>query len=137
MEKDIVLAKLFEINELLRSQKKENLDDKQFILKINHTGKEILRALLNNDNINQRNLAGLLDVSPQAVSECIKKLESLELVIKQSGTQKNENLISLTEFGFECATELNSKIIAHSNNAFKNFSNDELIQLYNLLNKIG
>lgn len=134
---DVVLAKLFKVNELLRAQKKENLLIDEFKLKINHTGKEILRNLLNNDSINQRSLAGTLDVSPQAVSECIKKLESLDLVTKQSGTQKNENLISLTDFGRDCATELNKKIIAHSNKALKDFTDDELLQLYNLLNKIG
>lgn len=139
MERDIVLAKLFKVNELLRAQirSKENDSSKPVGGKINHTSKEILRSLLNNEKINQRNLAGLLDVSPQAVSESIKKLEGMNLVIKESGNQKNENLISLTSTGYESATKLNEKIVAHSNNVLKNFSEEELIQLHNLLSKIG
>lgn len=137
MERDVVLAKLFKVNEALRTQikyKEKNSSQKE--IRINHTSKEILRSLLNNNNINQRNLAGLLDVSPQAISESIKKLESLDLVIKVNGNQKNENLISLTEVGEQRAIKLNDKINKHSNEVLKYFTDEELTQFYNLLEKI-
>lgn len=135
MDKDIVLAKIYSVNELLRNQKEKivDLDNK---LKINHTGKVLICSLLKNDGINQRNLASLLSISPQAISECIKKLEILALIEKKHGTQKNENLIFLTSTGRDFALKLREKIVVHADKVFSKFTDDELLQLYNLLNKI-
>lgn len=133
MKKEQVLAKFFRVYECIFTQSKNSP------IKLNHTSKAILCNLLRNkeDTINQRNLASMLKVSPQAVCESIKKLENLELVIKKSGTQKNENLISLTKLGEEKATLLNEKIVNHSNEVFKDFTDDELQEFYRLLDKIN
>lgn len=139
MKKDIVLAKLFKTNEILRGQKEKNSDKdgkNKLNSKLNHSGKSLLCNLLDNDGINQRNLASLLSVSPQAVSESIKKLELNNLIRKEAGSQKNENLIFLTDFGRERSLELREKIHAHANMIFADFSDDELSQLYSLLDKI-
>lgn len=148
MKKSDVLAKFLKVNELIRNQRDiaensngrsqkidKNIDNNN--VKLNHSSKSMLCVLLNNDGINQRNLAGLLSISPQAVSESIKKLESFELIIKENGSQKNENIIFLTDLGKDKAKLLRRKISAHANKVFKDFSDEELSLFFDLLNKIS
>lgn len=75
-------------------------------------------------------------ISPQAVSENIKKLEKLGIIIKEPGLQKNENYIYLTGQGIELSKIFQDDIDRHVAAVFQDFSDLELEQLERLLDKL-
>lgn len=141
-----VLAKLHQLSETVqekreRGQQRWSEDEKESFdklhaLKLPHSGRKMLSVLSVKGGMNQRALALQLGISPQAVSESVKKLEHLGYIIKENGSQKNENLISLTEEGEEMAKFLIDLIGRHACEVFRTFSDDEVQQLGVLLDKL-
>lgn len=102
-----------------------------------HTARKILDILAqHNTGMNQRTLAKCVGVSPQAISVQIKKLEQRGFLIKTSGTQKNENLITLTEVGYQVGIVLNQAVKHHADHALRDFNDEECARLMELLCKI-
>lgn len=138
MDKHLVLIKFFEVQRKLNQEKKakemQRLSEK--IKEISPNGREVLRILLENDSVNQRTLAKFIDVSSQAISENLKRLEQLGYINKVNGNQNNENIINLTQSGKEIAEDLDKRIRKHSKEVMKKLSDDEVEQLYNILKKI-
>lgn len=142
MEKHDVLLKFFEATDKVKNGHGQSHYDKKIKLdlrqkyKIPPSGCNMLRALLENGSLNQRSIAKLMNISSQAVSEAIKKLEFNELIIKENGTHNNEKIITLTEIGIIFAKELDKGLKGHSRKVFENFSDEECELLSMLLDKI-
>lgn len=135
MEKDKILLKLLDIAEMLMLHKKPK-HIKSSDIHIPHTAKKMLGILEQEEKINQRTLAKHMKISPQAVCENLKKLERVELITRESGVQKNENYIFLTEKGRELSGIYGTEIKRHSEHVFDNFDEDELQKLDTLLIKL-
>ncbi|MGD1821161.1 MAG: MarR family winged helix-turn-helix transcriptional regulator [Pleomorphochaeta sp.] len=114
------------------NKKSENRDERKF----NHNQRKMLGLIRNNNEINQRKLASLMKISPQAISKGLKKLEENNYIIRTNGNQKNENLIYLTADGKKIADNLDLVINHHAKELFSNFSDEEVENLYYLLNKV-
>lgn len=141
MDKHLVLAKFFVTFEKVRREKDNSHNDENGTAdlkrkyKLSPSGCTMLCTLLTHGNLNQRNIAKMMNISSQAVSEAIKKLEQNELIIKESGTHNNEKIISLTKSGAEFAKKLDEGIKIHASTVFKNFNDEETDMLYALLEK--
>ncbi len=124
-----------------RMEMKENMTDEERMKRRNHkmssATKNILCHLLNSEDINQQTLAKTMNISPQATSEIIKRLEGRELIIKTSGEYKNENIINLTEEGREVANHVDKKIKEDAKNIFKDFNEEELDLFSKLILKLN
>ncbi|MFI3206895.1 MAG: MarR family transcriptional regulator [Clostridia bacterium] len=121
----------------MTKQKQEEISNaNQMEFKLSHSHRNMVCLIGENKLINQRSIAKLMNISSQAVSETIKKLEQLDLIEKTIGTQNNENLIKLTEKGERRAALFSKHIKQHADEAFKNFTEDEKETFYNLLEKL-
>lgn len=105
-------------------------------LRLSHAARRSLVLLQQEGKQNQRTLAKSLDISPQAVSELVKKLLHHGCIIKEQGSQKNENLLSLSELGENYALHLKIAIEIHSEDFFKSFTEEDLQQFESLLDKL-
>lgn len=104
--------------------------------KIFNFSQSLMCLLLKEGRLNQRTIAKSLNISSQAVSEMVKKLEVKEFIIKEQGDMNNENIISLTEKGKEKAEEDKKNIEELSDKIFGLFSEEDLESFYNMLEKI-
>ncbi|MFI3177354.1 MAG: winged helix-turn-helix transcriptional regulator [Eubacteriales bacterium] len=104
--------------------------------KLSPVAQNILCILLEEESMNQRTIAQLSKVSGQAVSEHMKKLEERELIVRTQGEINNENRISLTEKGRERALKVRQRTEEIAEVLLKDFTNEELEMLSNLLDKI-
>lgn len=144
MEGYLVLSKFYSVAEKLRKDRMNNQKDSQKneekrqeeIARISGSGRNILGLLLNNDNLNQRTIAKMMNISAQAVSENLKKLEQAECITRIDGTQNNENIISLTILGKEIAEILDVKIRNHADTVMGRMEEEEVEELYRLLDKM-
>ncbi len=148
MEKYQVLAKLFGVSARLRQDKvkhkqaqaREKTAEEQLWTKeietLSNSGRNVLCSLKNNGSTNQRTLAKQMDISAQAVSETVKKLEQGGYITKEGGVQNNENFIALTPRGEEVADVLDRRIKQHAEVVLKNLNEQELETLYALLVKL-
>lgn len=133
MDRGRILIKLHDVNELLSQKPK---DGPKFSSKLPHMARKMIGVLTKEGRVNQRTLATYMRISPQAVSENIKKLEKLGVITKESGLQKNENYIFLTEQGMELSKVFQAELEKHVASVFQDFDDLELEQLEQLLNKI-
>lgn len=146
MSEIYVLSKILQLNEILSQESKLSFkpeladQERQFFalerMNLPHSGRKMLVILQEKGELNQRTLAHEVGISPQAASESIKKLELSGCVKKINGTQKNENLISLTDLGNEMGDLLHLVIELHAKQLFHNFSLEEVGQLGALLDKL-
>ncbi len=136
MKKVDALQKIFQLSEYVKLSVKENSIKNHHRLKtdLSKSSKRIL-FLLTKGPLNQRAIASNLNISPQAISEAVKKLEVEDLVIKEKLT-KNETIIKLSPKGIEHSNHLHTIITEHSNSLLKNFSDDDLSYLIDMINKI-
>lgn len=104
--------------------------------KISYFSESLMSLLLKEGRLNQRTIAKRLNISSQAVSEMVKKLELKEFIIKEQGDMNNENMISLTKKGEEKAEEVNENIRELSEKIFKLFSEEDVEKFYEMLEKI-
>lgn len=123
-------------NKESREVTKENINHRNSHKKMSFGARNTLLLLLNHERLNQRNIAKMLNISAQAVSEIIKKLLERELINKNNGELNNENIITLTAEGKVIAEKFNIKINLLADNIFKDFSEEEIKILENLITKI-
>lgn len=107
-----------------------------FDLKLSHSARKTLALLSRNGPQNQRTMAQLLGISPQAVSEMVKKLLQSQCITKVQGNQKNENLISLTELGENIGLLLQELLEQHAREFFSPLSQAELSEFHRYLDKL-
>lgn len=140
MERYLVLAKFYSVAEKLKKERmnshKNSGEMQAEIARVSGSGRNILGRLLNNENINQRALSKLMNISAQAVSENLKKLEQGGYITRVDGAQNNENIIILTPSGREIAIELDWKIRNHAESVLANMDEEEIEILYKLLDKM-
>ena len=107
------------------------------VVKLTLVGKNTLRILLEYEEINQRNLAKLQNISPQVMSITIKKLEENEFIVKRHNKTNNENMISITPLGRERVAYFVDLLDAVSENILSNLSKKDRDKLMELLSKIN
>ncbi len=151
MEKYLVLTKLFSVSARLSADKMQHEEAalkakgeptpeekaaREEVKRMSSSARQMLCYLTNNPITNQRTIAKQLNISAQAVSETIKKLQQGGYITKTCGAQNNENIIGLTPKGEEVASKLNSRIRSHAEDVFEQFNEAELEQLDALLSKL-
>lgn len=152
MDKKLLLMKLIEISGEIRQEQRGKHGPKeegQDHPKGKHPhGKEgrghkmspvtqsALCLLAEKGSLNQRTIAKSLNVTGQAVSDLVKKLEVHELISKESGEHNNENIITLTEKGTAKAQEVNQKLQTMATELFASFTQEEMDTFSSLLEKI-
>ncbi len=149
MERQDVLAKLFQVSEQLRMSRMQHRREREAtetpaqkaesatIERLPNSGRNLLRLLKDVESMNQRTLAKQMDISAQAVSEVIKKLVQCGYITKECGAQNNENLIALTAEGKVVAEKLDRRIKAHAAVVLAPLSEEELVSLDALLSKLS
>lgn len=135
MKRINTLLKLLHLSEYVKLAAKSNYKKHHHPLKneMSKSSKRIL-ILLRNGDLNQRAISKKLMISPQAVSETIKKLEIEEYIIKD--TSKKETIIKLSEKGKIEAISFLKVIQSHADEFLKDFSDEELDLLIKLINKL-
>ncbi len=151
MEQKLVLMKLLEVSGEIRQEQRGKRIKKEGETRPKregHTEKEggghklspvtqsALCLLAEKGSLNQRTIAKSLNVTGQAVSDLVKKLEGREMIAKEAGEHNNENIITLTEKGKEKATEVSQKMETMATELFATFSQEELDILDRLLEKL-
>lgn len=149
MEKEQILMKMMETvgrarrgqDEKKRKQSKEKEHDsaektRKHHHKMSPVAENTLILLYREGKMNQRTLAHRLNVTGQAVSELMKKFEEKELIQREAGDLNNENIVSLTEKGEEKGKQYQDKITKIADKMFSDFSEDDLITLSLLLDKM-
>jgi len=95
---------------------------------------KILLALIDDDNLSQRELVDRLDMTPQSLAEFVVKLEKKGLVTrKKSSTDRRVSIVSLTEKG-RLETRKRMQIIPEY---LRVLNDEELTQLNHILDKIN
>ncbi len=142
-EKSEIMGKMLRLSEFLSAKDPETVkieENEDFLslraLDLSHSGRRCLAILWREGKQNQRNLAKSLEISPQAVSEIVKKLLEKGCILKEQGLQKNENFISLTETGAVYGQLLDKIIQIHGAEFLSPLSEEELWQLSLLLGKL-
>lgn len=131
------LQRIFQLNEFVKLSADEDKAKHHHRLKIDlgKSSKRILWLLKRNGPLNQRSISKELNISPQAISEAVKKLECENLIIKDI-SNKNETIISLSELGNERSEVIKELIQNHANTLFDDFDENELQQVINFINKL-
>lgn len=132
MTKRELLMKLGSIFEKTKPRDMKNYD-----VKLSPSARSLLYTLLEEDCLNQRTIAKKLNITAQGVSDIVKKLETLELIIKESGEVYNENFIKLTKNGRVLAKEIDKKADLYSKQFFENFTDEDISLFSELLDKIN
>lgn len=101
---------------------------------MNKSSRRIMFQLNKNGPMNQRTMSKILSVSPQAISESVKKLEINNLIEKE--IFKNETLIKLTPQGIIKAEQFTEHFERHANELFEDFTDEELETFIRLSEKI-
>lgn len=118
-------------------EKTKPRDMKNYNVKLSPSARSLLYTLLEEDCLNQRTIAKKLNITAQGVSDIVKKLETLELIIKESGEVYNENFIKLTKNGRVLAKEIDKKADLYSKQFFENFTDEDISLFSELLDKIN
>lgn len=107
--------------------KDQNISEGQF---------EYFITILNNEGINQNELALLLDVGKTSVTKAMKKLLADDFVKRVIKSDKRNYGLYISDKGKHYSTLFNDISLDIKENMFSNFSDDELKNLIYLLNKM-
>ncbi|MFI3328952.1 MAG: winged helix-turn-helix transcriptional regulator [bacterium] len=127
MKKLEALQKILQLSEYVKLEIIKDKEKNHHPLKNNlsKSNNRIILLLERKGALNQRTISKCLSISPQAVSEAIKKLESENYIVKDN-INKNETLILLTKEGLEHAILSKDIISNHANELLKDFNDEEL-----------
>lgn len=134
MNKFNALHKILELTEYIKLEADKNRKHHQLKNHMIKSSRRILFQLSTNGPINQRTLAKQLTLSPQAISEAVKKLEVDSFITKDILT--NETVIKLTPKGEQKSMLIKEHIQKHSESLFESFNEEELELFIKLTNKI-
>ena len=97
----------------------------------------ILDLLSKHDGLSQRQIADMLDIRPQSISEAIATLEERGLIRKEVNEQDRRGLlIYITEEGLHMRTELLNERVQNAKRIFSSISEEEKRRLLELLEKV-
>lgn len=97
----------------------------------------ILDLLSKHDGLSQRQIADMLDIRPQSISEAITTLEERGLIRKEINEQDRRGLlIYITEDGLQMRTELHNERVQNAKRIFTSISEEEKQTLLELLEKV-
>ena len=97
----------------------------------------ILELLSRYDGLSQRQIADMLDIRPQSISEAIATLEERGLIRKEINEQDRRGLlIYITEDGLKMQTELYNERVRNAKRIFASISEEEKQTLLGLLEKV-
>ena len=144
MSKREALEKLNDVLDQMVSERKgtnsyikERLQETVELTRLSHTARKMLDILAQHgEEMNQRTLAKRVGVTPQAISIQLKALEHRGLLVRVNGTQKNENLIALTEVGHKLGLVLNQAAADRAEYVLQDFTQEESAEFLALLCKI-
>lgn len=104
-----------------------------------HRGQgRVLRALLEQDGIAQKELVEILDIRPSSVGELVDKLEQAGLVRRSQGEEdKRVSIVQLTEEGRARAEGMHTGREALLGGMFTGLSEEEQADLLRLLTKLN
>ncbi|MFI3238588.1 MAG: MarR family transcriptional regulator [Lachnospiraceae bacterium] len=147
MQKQEQLMKMVEVLESIRpdgkrrvkelmKQNKTEQEGENRKHKIHPSAKKLLCVLLREESMNQRNIASRMNLTAQAVSEILKKLEGRGFIRKEGGEINNENIVILTQTGEEIARKLEREMHEYAEQIFAGFTEEELKELETLLDKL-
>lgn len=131
------LHKILKLNEFVKLSIEKDKKQNHHPLKndLSKSSRRMLWVLRENGSLNQRTISKMLNVSPQAISESVKKLEANNLIIKDT-SNKNETIIELTKEGLKQSNALKDSIQKHANILLSEFSDEELIPIIEFINKL-
>lgn len=95
----------------------------------------ILRSL-ENSGLTNTQLAKVTAIKPSAMSEQIEKLAKAGLIRRTKASDARKLQIKITDKGKQYLANLVEMVFEHSKHYLQNLSDDELMQLINLLKKI-
>jgi len=102
-----------------------------------HGQNRILAALMMQDGVSQKDLAYLLGIRPQSLTQALETLEQDGFVErKQDDSDKRLSIVCLTDKGRGRATKVAEDRKAYAENAFSMLSAEEKEQLASILDKI-
>ncbi len=102
-----------------------------------HGRGRLMARLRDNGPMSQTQLAALLDIRPQSISELISKMESEGLVSRaQSEEDKRQTIVSLTEAGQEKIAVISEARRRHAEEFFSPLSDEEKTTLFEILQKL-
>ncbi|MFI3114879.1 MAG: winged helix-turn-helix transcriptional regulator [Clostridia bacterium] len=133
MDKEVLLMKLLYVAGTIHREHNSREKNQP---RLSPMAENTLRLLLKEGRMNQRAIAKKMEVSGQAISELMKKLEEKDYIKRQSGEFNNENIINLTIYGEERAKEAEKTMIELAQKVFVEFSEDEKEDLFFLLEKV-
>lgn len=97
----------------------------------------ILDLLSEHDGLSQRQIADMLDIRPQSISEAIATLEERGLIRKEINEQDRRGLlVYITEDGLKTQTELHNERVRNAKRIFAAISEEEKQTLLELLEKV-
>ena len=97
----------------------------------------VLDLLSEHDGLSQRQIADMLDIRPQSISEAIATLEERALIRKEINEQDRRGLlIYITEEGLKTRTELHNERVRNAKRIFASISEEEKQTLLELLEKV-
>lgn len=147
MEKKEALVKFFKVWKIINKfrEKKGISKDKEKVLKqsdekktikLSPAAKDMFSILLAEGSLNQRSVAKRTGISPQGVSDMIKKLELKGVLNEEHGAKYNENILTLTEEGKKIAIKIEEHKQQVAEDMFNGFTDEEIDIFYTLLQKV-
>ncbi len=134
MNKFKSLHTILELSEFVKIETHNDIKHHPLKNDMNKSSRRILFILSTYGPMNQRALSRKLLVSPQAISESIKKLENDNIITKD--ILKNETVIKLTLEGESEAKLFKDVLQRHADRLFEGFTDEELDTYIKFANKL-
>lgn len=129
------LQRILQLSEFVKFNGKDSENHHRLKTDLGKSSKRIIWLLKRNGPLNQRQISKELNISPQAISEAVKKLETANFIIKER-INKNETQIKLTDLGEQHALIIKERIQKHADSLLSEFEDEELQVVIDFINKI-
>jgi len=96
----------------------------------------VILALKELGSSTQTRLGQHLAIEASTLTIMLKRLEEMGLVSREVSSDQRAKIVSLTEKAESNFALWNSKIIEHRQELFKGFSNEDMIQLHGILDRL-
>lgn len=131
-----VFQRILQLSEYVKiSFKDDSMKHHQLKHDLGKSNKRIICLLKRKGSLNQRQMSKELNISPQAISEAVKKLETMNFITKDI-VSKNETKIKLSVFGKEHAELIEEMMQKHADTLLDDFNDEEIQLMINFINKI-
>ena len=125
---------LFRINKNYTQKINKNLSE----FNITRTEMSFLLKIKENPEITQNRLAEMMDINTATVTRALERLEKKEVIIRSDDKKdKRKKTVLLTDFGKQIIGNILEKHEGLKKEVFGEFSDEEYLQLLNLLDKLS